>query len=207
MKLIYFGVYARGEAIRMLLNHGKIQYEEQTVTFPEWATLKHSGKFEFGQLPGFEWDDGTEMSQSSAILRALGMKYGYYPTGDSTAMWLCDSTIDAINDTLPKAADIFFKPTDGEKADALKSFCDSVLPAFLSIMNTRLNGRVYVTGKLSIADFNFGAFLSSTCYNTNSPHQKTFENVSKNYPNVVAFWQNFSKENADYLAKRPAAFF
>ena len=188
MKLYYFGVYARGEPIRMLLNHGKIKYEEETVTFAEWGAMKGSGKFEFGQLPGLEWEDGTMMTQTFSILRALGMKYGYYPTGDPTQMWLCDSTIDAVYDLFPKASDIFFKPTDGEKAEALKAFCDTHFPNFLRIMNTRLNGRVTMTGKLSIADFALGAFLSTSSYNMNSPHQAALENVVKNYPNVVAFW-------------------
>jgi len=95
-------------------------------------------------------------------------------------------------DVLPKAANIFFSPTDEAKGAALKEFSEQHFPGFLKIMNTRLAGKVYVTGKLSIADFAFGAFLSQTAFNPNSPFQKQFEGIVKNYPNVQAFWSNFA---------------
>ena len=206
MKLTYFGVYARAEPIRMLLDHAKVKYEDNRIGFPDMADLKKSGKLEFGQVPLFEWKDGTLMAQSGAILRALGMEYGYYPT-DPVQMWLCDSTMDGIYDIFPKAADIFFSPTDGAKAEALKAFLEVHFPSFLKIMNARLNGRVYVTGKMSVADIAFGAFLSQTACNPASPHHKAFEGVFKQFKNVEAFWANFAKDHATHLKERPACFF
>ena len=122
-------------------------------------------------------------------------------------MWLCDSTMDACNDVFSKAANIYFSPTDAAKAEALKSYLEVHLPNFLKIMNARLNGRVYFTGKMSIADIVFGAFLSCHAYNPSNPHQKMFEGVVKQFKNVDAFWTNFAKDHAQHLKERPASFF
>ena len=79
MKLTYFPVYGRAEPIRMLLNHAKADFEDNKISFAELAEMKKTSYLEFGQVPVLEWD-GIVMTQSFAILRALGMEYGYYPT-------------------------------------------------------------------------------------------------------------------------------
>ena len=206
MKLTYFGIYGRAEPIRILFDHANVKFEDNRIGFPDMAELKKSGYLEFGQVPALEWKDGTVMTQSVSILRALGMEYGYYPT-DPLQMWLCDSTLDALYDVAPKAAQIFFAPSDAGKAEALKEFLEVHLPSLLKIMNTRLNGKVYFTGKMSIADIAFGAFLAQTACNPASPHQKAFEGVMKQFKNVEAFWANFAKDHAAHLKNRPAAFF
>ena len=48
MKLIYFNVYGRAEAIRMALWKAGIQYEDIRPAFAEWTELKASGKCPFG---------------------------------------------------------------------------------------------------------------------------------------------------------------
>ena len=40
MKLTYFNLYGRGEAIRMALAHSKSDWTEQRVEFAEWPALK-----------------------------------------------------------------------------------------------------------------------------------------------------------------------
>ena len=206
LKLHYFPLYGRGEPIRMLLDHAGVKFEENKISFADWPALKASGKFEFGQLPCLEWKDGTQMTQTYAILRALGIEYGYYPWGDFEKMWICDSTIDAIYDVFPKFTDIFMASTDAAKAENLKSFLETTLPTMLKIFDTRLKGRVYFTGKLSIADFAFGSFLSQTVGNPSSPHGAAFTAVLKKFPNCCAFWENFAKENDAHLKARPTAF-
>ena len=146
------------------------------------------------------------MTQSYAILRALGIEYGYYPWGDIEKMWICDSTLDAVYDVMPKFSDIFMAPTDAAKAENLKNFLENTFPVLCKQMDTRLKGRVYFTGKLSIADFAFGAFLSQTVGNPNSPHGAAFTTVIKKFPNICNFWENFAKENDAHLKARPAAF-
>ncbi len=57
MKVHYFkGFYGRAECFRMILALNNQKFENVEYTFEEWATLKHSGKFEFNQLPALEMD-------------------------------------------------------------------------------------------------------------------------------------------------------
>ena len=40
MKLYYFDIYGRGEAIRMLLNYTKIEFEDIRTNPLDWPTFK-----------------------------------------------------------------------------------------------------------------------------------------------------------------------
>ena len=95
-KVHYFDGYGRAEALRMLLTHAKVEYEN--VNYGEgahsWADAKTSGKFEFGQLPAIE-GNGKVYAQSSATLRYLGIRYGYYPVADAELAWKIDSILDS----------------------------------------------------------------------------------------------------------------
>ena len=118
-------------------------------------------------------------------------------------MWICDSTVDACYDIFANISKCYFAPSDEAKEAALKDLLKNELPFFLNALNSRLLGKVYFTGKLSIADFAFGAILSQSVYNKKSPHMEMFQRVVKDYPNVEKFWKNFETENAVHLASRP----
>ena len=98
-KVHYFNGFGRGEAIRMLLTHAKVNFEN--VNYGEgannWMEAKASGKFEFGQVPAIE-GNGKVYVQSGAILRYLGLRYGYYPVHDPELAWRVDSTLDWYED-------------------------------------------------------------------------------------------------------------
>lgn len=47
----------------------------ETLTGSDWAKVKNGR--EFGSLPVVKWN-GVERGQTKAVLRALGMKTGYY---------------------------------------------------------------------------------------------------------------------------------
>ncbi len=42
-KLTYFGMYARGEPMRMLLAHAKVSYEDDRMDFAEFGKRKAAG--------------------------------------------------------------------------------------------------------------------------------------------------------------------
>ena len=48
-KLTYFGVHGRAGVIRMMLTHGKVDFEDVIVNKEEWATLK--ADMPGGQIP------------------------------------------------------------------------------------------------------------------------------------------------------------
>ena len=83
--------------------------------------MKEEGLLEFGQLPVLVWpEDGAYLTQSNAILRALGIRFGYYPT-DPMERWQVDSTLDAIADIYELVAKCYFWAT----ADAIRSLWTS----------------------------------------------------------------------------------
>ena len=78
IKLYYFDVYARAEAIRMLLNHAKVDFDNVYLDKDAFEKLRDDGKLEFGQVPLVEVG-GKLYVQSVSILNYLGRKFGYYP--------------------------------------------------------------------------------------------------------------------------------
>ena len=48
MKLIYFPLYGRGEMIRMLLAHKKLDYVDERISFEEFGKRKADGEFPNG---------------------------------------------------------------------------------------------------------------------------------------------------------------
>ena len=60
---------------------------------------------------------------------------------------------------------------------------------------------------ISIADFWIGAMYTDKCFNKENPNKeivKPWERLLKNFPNFKRFGEDFKKENAKWLAKRPA---
>ena len=50
-KLIYLNVYAKAEAIRMMLDHLKVDYVDERMEMPDFMAAKAAGRFPSGQVP------------------------------------------------------------------------------------------------------------------------------------------------------------
>lgn len=73
-KLYYFDVRGLGEGIRLLLNYVGQSFEDIRLTMETWPANK--GKFFYEKVPVLELKDGRQLSQSAAVARYLGEKYG-----------------------------------------------------------------------------------------------------------------------------------
>ena len=196
MKVLYFNVYGRAEALRMMLTHSKTEFEDVRMSREEFTELKASGKLEFGQVPALELEDGQILTQSGAIARYVGAKYGYYPA-DHLKAYECDSMCDALDDLFAKMIQMFYGPNEEAKAAAGKAFAEDHLPLFLERLDKRLAGKKYFGGETpDVFDFHIGAFLSSPAV------AKFQENVDK-HSGVKAHQENWAVVFADYLANRP----
>mmetsp|Transcript_41958 Transcript_41958/g.48287 ORF Transcript_41958/g.48287 Transcript_41958/m.48287 type:complete len:219 (+) Transcript_41958:38-694(+) len=78
VKLHYFDVNERVDAIRTLLYFKGIDFEDFIISKEKWEELKNTGIYPLKQLPLLEID-GVVLEQSSAILEYLGMKYDLGP--------------------------------------------------------------------------------------------------------------------------------
>ena len=94
IKLIYFDLYGRAEAIRMLLAYARVKFEDVRVDMEQWEELK--SKYPGMQLPIMEID-GVVYNQSKEILRTLGVSFGYYPT-QPMAAYEADWVVATIDD-------------------------------------------------------------------------------------------------------------
>ena len=91
-KLIYFDMNGRADAIRTMLAHANFKYDDQRITSEEFALLRQRNGLPLGSMPVWE-EDGYMVCQSSAILRMLGIRCGYY-SEDPMICWAIDSLID-----------------------------------------------------------------------------------------------------------------
>lgn len=167
IKVHYFGGYGRAEATRMLLAHAQIPFENVDYTFESLPAAKASGNLEFGQLPVLEID-GKFFSQSVAMLRMLGLKYGYYPE-DAYEAWRVDSFIDSVGDLINQYYKAAFNPNEEEKKELFAKYYETIFPTWLGIIEKRLQSnssqKFLVGDKMTIADFQFAAIGFSNFYN------------------------------------------
>jgi len=109
-KLTYFGLGARAEPIRAMCYFANHEYEDNRISFDDFPALKES--LPLGSLPIWEEDDVT-YAQSSAILRMLGIRFGFYSSDANTA-WEIDSLIDFMEDKYNDMVSFCLKPLQGQ---------------------------------------------------------------------------------------------
>eukprot|EP00351_Strombidinopsis_sp_SopsisLIS2011_P003679 CAMPEP_0116876892 /NCGR_PEP_ID=MMETSP0463-20121206/8750_1 /TAXON_ID=181622 /ORGANISM="Strombidinopsis sp, Strain SopsisLIS2011" /LENGTH=202 /DNA_ID=CAMNT_0004523783 /DNA_START=28 /DNA_END=636 /DNA_ORIENTATION=- len=199
-KLYYFDLYGRAEAIRMILTHAKVEFEDVRLNKEQFGEMVASGKLEFNQVPAFEMEDGKVLTQGVSILRYLGAKHGYYPT-DALKAWEADSMIDAMSDFNNTMRKIMFAPNEEAKAAAQKEFAEVHAPTFFTRAEKRLAGQKYFGGDSpNVFDFFFGSFMTS-------PLAANFQSEIDKHSGIKASVENWNVVFADYLANRPKCSF
>jgi glutathione S-transferase len=94
IKLTYFGIKGRAEAIRQAFYVGGVEFEDARIAFPEWAALKPTTPY--GSLPTLEVD-GEVYTQSNAMLRYAGKLSGLYPACAIGALKV-DGVLDVVEE-------------------------------------------------------------------------------------------------------------
>ena len=201
-KFYYFGVYARGEPTRLLLNHAKVDFENVMFGMEDWPN--HKPNMPNGQVPCLETSDGKKMGQSVSIVRFLGAKYGYYPK-DPMEAYETDALCDAAQDVMAKVYLPIFGPAD-KKEENISLVIDEVMPKFLNMLEPRLGDSGFVCGeKLTIADFWIGGFYTNYATNPMCYAPERWAALLEKYPKFKAYGARFAEENKEYLAKRHQA--
>ena len=209
-KVHYFNGFGRAEAIRMLFTHAKVEYEN--VNYGEgansWPEAKASGKFEFGQLPAIE-SNGKVYAQSGAILRYLGLRYGYYPVADAELAWRVDSTLDSQEDMVQAYYKAAFAPTEEAKAEGMKAFFATTLPNWFKVLEKRIDANAphkYIVGdKITTADFSLGAWAHSTYLNDASANKDKVAEVIKEFPKVDSYFRGLHADLEGRLSTRTSS--
>ena len=95
-KLTYFAIAGRGEATRLALKIGGIEFVDERIAFADWPNLKNYTPW--GSLPVLTLHDGRQVAQQRAILRLVGKETGLYPVDDNFKAAQIDELMDAVED-------------------------------------------------------------------------------------------------------------
>ena len=154
-KLYYFDLGGRAEGIRALLGHANFQYEDARQTKEEFGQKKAEGFWPLGSMPVWE-EDGFKMCQSSAVLRMLGIRLGYY-SEDPMTCWAIDSIVDFVEDLQPKYVGYVFAGLEGGCSDDASAWFADYWDKVIPVIEKRLagHGKPFIggTSRPTIADF------------------------------------------------------
>ena len=208
MKLVYFDLYGRAEAARMLLHVAKAEFEDVRLQQADWPTYRteHADEIEFGQLPVL-YHDGKQINQSQAIVRYLGRTYGYYPA-DAYDAWRVDSFIDAFSDTMLQLAKIQWEQDADKKIELFTKWAGETFPATLAKLEKRLaanSSQHFLVGdKLTTADFGFLSAIFSFVHNDGFEHREPLQHSLAQNPLLAAYVKHHQENTLkEYLASRP----
>ena len=128
-QLHYFKGRGRAETTRWMLAINQINFENVAIETPEaLAALRATGKLPFDQMPLLEID-GLNLSQSSAMIRYLARRGGYYGESDADALW-CDMMAGAVADFAETSIQAAFQPTAEAAVETLKGRFAKFGPVF-----------------------------------------------------------------------------
>lgn len=154
MRLIYFDFPGRGEAIRDALRMGGVRFEDLRLSYPEFQARRAAGELPWDTLPVLEFDDGSQLGQSNALLRWAGAEAGLTPTNPLDALRV-DALLDNIEDYGTRLS-VSIRVTDDAVRAALRAeLAGRWLPEWFGLLERRLAeaGHGWLVGAaLSIAD-------------------------------------------------------
>ena len=174
-KFTYLDIKGFGEAIRLTLYVGKVEFEDHRVSYAQVREMGKDGRLPYGQVPILELD-GETYAQSGAIMRWAGRQSGLYPE-DEKLQLRCDAIEDALTDIKKLLPSIWYgsilgrNPTtkeplvpisDDTKAEVLKGLNEIALPYRFGQLERALekSGGPYFCGEqMMFCDLSFYASL------------------------------------------------
>lgn len=200
LKLLYFNMTGRGEAIRLMCKYAGLELEDYRFSsMDEFQKMKADGTLQFGQVPAMEvtLENGTthQLVQSYAILNYLAKIGGVYPDDPLVA-----AKADAI---LFQDADTFFAPTmctypdrfgvcldDAGKEKTKEQVIQEIMPKHLAkiekILASSPTGFLAGTEKPTPADFVWYCRLNHHIPEWEHVYPKDFGNF-EDYPKIKEF--------------------
>jgi prostaglandin-H2 D-isomerase / glutathione transferase len=151
LKLSYFNFHGgRGEPIRLALAIGGVAFDDNRLSFPEFAELRKTAPF--GQVPVMQVN-GVVATQCDALLRYAGKLAGLYPT-DAYQALLCDEVAYVVEEAGVKIGPTFNMKGDEQKAARL-ALVNGSMPVYLAWLQRQLlahGGEYFADNRLTVAD-------------------------------------------------------
>lgn len=150
-KLTYFDIDGgRAEPIRIAFHSAGIAFEDNRISFEEFAQIRSSRRF--NSVPTLEID-GVQVSQSNALSRYVGKMAGLYPEDAMQALY-CDEVLGALEDLSH-----YIVRTFGLQGEELEQARQKLVDGWMSIylrgleaLLIRGGGEYFADSKLTIAD-------------------------------------------------------
>ena len=150
--LTYFDFHGgRGEAARLAMFIGGIEFKDRRVPLADWPALKSQTPFH--AVPVLEVD-GKPLTQSNTINRFVGKLAGLYPS-DAWQAALCNEIMDAVEDITHQVVVTFAIKDDDAKKAARQTLADGPIRFYLERLQARLKqngGEYFADNRLTVAD-------------------------------------------------------
>ncbi len=204
-QLHYFRGRGRAETTRWMLAVNQITFENIPIASPRaLAALRAAGKLPFDQMPLLEID-GLNLSQSSAMIRYLARRGGFYGETETDAVW-CDMIAGAVADFVETALQAAFQPTKDVALAALRSRFEKFGPRFEARLAENGSG-FSVGGSLTFADVVLVEALTSYLewlpgILADTPHLAALQESVLRAPGIVQYLQSAQRypvTNTDYV--------
>ena len=156
IKLYYFDIEARAEAIRLALVLGDVPFEDIRLSREEFGKKKAEGFFKFGQMPVLEVD-GKQYAQSVALGLWAANKAGIEPSDPLQQLRITEARL-LVDELVDKMIPSFRLTDLQERLAARKLYCEKDLPQYFGYAEKLLteNGTGYFVGKVTTRDKGMG---------------------------------------------------
>lgn len=158
LELSYFDFpNGRGEAARLALVVGGLDFEDQRIPVSEWP--KQREQMFFHAVPVLH-ADGDSLTQSATINRYIGRLAGLYPE-DAWEAARCDEIMDVVEEMLVKLVATFGLEGEALKA-ARKALAEGPFAFYLERLHTRLiegGGEYFADSRLTVCDLSMAVWI------------------------------------------------
>lgn len=217
VKLYYFDIPGKAEAIRLALSYCEIPFEDIRLTREEFNEKKLSGELAFGQVPLLKVGDEAVV-QSNNILRLIGKLSGKVYPSDPLQAAKVDAILDQLNDAftgvvVEKYGRRFGFELDEHTSSEVRSLIASdVMPRhfdyFTSLLKSSPTFWIAGTENPSIADFAFVTAYEIFCITRadvpeyqevvsgirESPEFSAIRHKFYNLPSVIQWYHDHDEE-------------
>jgi len=171
LKLIYFPIEGRGEPIRLLLRHAKVDFQDIRLTQQEFFG-NYIKETNAKQLPELKMGC-KKYNQTAAIMKMLGSKYGYLPLPFSKEApmqrVLIEKVMGSINDLWTNIGDYkFVLPTPEAKQKSKDTFTKEKMPTYFGVYEEMLknnSSKEFIVGNsYTVADFYMVGFARGNIF-------------------------------------------
>lgn len=149
---------------------------------------------------------GQSQQQTSAVLRSLGVQYGYYDPKDWKNAGIIDMIVETQADLYTACATVVLFTPEDEQPEKIEGIRDGILTKFMTIIEKHLtknqNAKFLVGDKLTIADFAMCQSIFYVLGNTQSPLHAPLGMTLESYPQVAAYGKRLEAEVQATLARQ-----